>query len=288
MLVRRAARGRARNGLPFGNRQPRNRTMIKARLLIGAAVALFALFSYFGSSEYNPVTGKKQFISLTPRQEIALGMQAEPQMIAEYGGLYPDEAHQRALDQIGARLVQRGDAADTGWEFEFHLLDDRETINAFALPGGPVFITAALYARLETEGQVAGVIGHEIGHVVARHGAQRMAKSSLTQGLMGAVIAASGDANAGQMAAMVGQMINMQYGREDELESDELGVRLMVQAGYDPRAMIEVMKVLAESRSGEAPPEFFSTHPNPENRIAEIERAISENFPNGVPAGLTP
>lgn len=265
---------------------PGGRSSGSGRLLVALVMVAIALLSYCSSRTYNPVTGEEQYISLTPRQEIALGLQAAPQMIDQHGGLYPEQGLQDYLDEVGRRLVQSTVAAETEWEYDFHLLRDPETINAFALPGGQVFITAALYQKLTTEGQLAGVLGHEIGHVVARHGAQRIAKQELTEGLTGAVVVASGDARSAQLAAMVGQLVNMQYGREDELESDRLGVRFMTDAGYDPRAMIEVMKILAESRSGSEPPEFFSTHPNPDNRIARIQEAIAELFPNGVPEGL--
>jgi predicted Zn-dependent protease len=166
-------------------------------------------------------------------------------------------------------------------------LKDDKVINAFALPGGQMFITAALYKQLTTDGQLAGVLGHEMAHVVARHSAQSMAKSKLTQGLVGAVVTASGDQNSFRVAQMVGQMINMKYGRNHELQSDRLGVQFMAEAGYDPRSMLKVMEVLAASRSGDAPPEFFSTHPNPDNRMGRIKEAIREVFPSGVPDGLT-
>jgi len=258
----------------------------KMRIVMGLIVVIFSLVSYFGSKEYNPVTGENQYISLTKQQEIALGLQAAPKMIQKHGGLYPDQRHQALIDKVGGKLVRDSAAGNTKWQFEFHLLNDPKTINAFALPGGQVFITTALYSRFSTAGQLAGVLGHEIGHVIARHSAQRMAKSKLTNGLTDAVVVASGDARTGQAAAVVGQMINMKYGRDDELESDRLGVRFMADAKYDPRAMIKVMEILAKSRSGNAPPEFFSTHPNPENRIGKIRKAIREIFPNGVPSGL--
>jgi predicted Zn-dependent protease len=258
------------------------------RLIMGIVVAVIALVSYFGSSEYNPVTQKKMYLSLTPRQEIALGLQAAPRMMQQHGGLYPDQHHQERLDRVGIRLVRSSQTQNQQWNYKFHLLRDGQTINAFALPGGQVFITAALYRRLTTEGQLAGVLGHEIGHVVARHSAQRMAKANLTEGLMGAVYTASGDYRTTQMAQLIGSMINMKYDRGDELESDQLGIRFMVDAGYDPRAMIQVMQVLADSRGGTTPPEFFSTHPNPENRIQRIEQAIQALFPRGLPPGLIP
>lgn len=259
-----------------------------SRILVALVMVVVAVLSYCSSKTFNPVTGEDQYISLTPRQEIAIGLQAAPEMMQQYGGLYPDDQLQRFVDQVGLRVVQTSVAQETEWQYEFHLLADQETINAFALPGGQVFITAALYDRLETEGQLAGILGHEIGHVVARHGAQRIAKAELTDGLTGAVVVASGDARAGQVAAVVGQLVNMRYGREDELESDKLGVRFMVDAGYDPRAMIRVMEILRDAGGGGKQPEFFSTHPNPENRIEQIEQAINVLYPNGVPSGLEP
>jgi predicted Zn-dependent protease len=249
----------------------------------------FAFLSYQCSTEYNPVTGEEQHIAITPEQEIALGLQAAPEMAQQHGGLHPDREAQALVDRVGQRIVQGSAARETPWKFEFHLLADPRTVNAFALPGGQVFITAALLSRLETEGQLAGVLGHEIGHVVARHSAQRMAKQQLTNGITGAVLVAAGAGGAeAQMAAMVGQMINMKYGREDELESDQLGVRFMADAGYDPRALIGVMGILNEASGGQAPPEWMSTHPSNENRVATIEQAIANVFPGGVPDGLEP
>ncbi len=267
---------------------PRRRSGGNARFIIALVIGAFALISYFGSSQYNEVTGETQYISLTQNQEIALGLQATPQMIQQHGGLHPNQELQDLVDEVGFRLVQQSGASDRGWEYEFHLLSDPDTINAFALPGGQIFITTALFERFTTEGQLAGVLGHEIGHVVARHGAQRIAKSELTEGLIGAVVVAAEDARAAQVASMIGNLVNMKYGRDDELQSDALGVQFMAQAGYDPRAMIRVMEILAEAGGGSGQPEFFSTHPNPENRIGEIEAAIQEIFPNGVPDGLTP
>lgn len=265
-----------------------------ARLLIGVAMAAFALISYFGSSVYNPVTGEKQHVNITAEQEIALGMQSAPEMAQQYGGLHPDAQARAHVETIGGRVVANSAAAQSQYPFQFHLLADQQTINAFALPGGQIFITDALYSRLQTEGQLAGVLGHEVGHVVGRHSAEQIAKQQLTQGLTGAVVLSTYDPNnpssqrTAQVAMVIGQLVNMKFGREDELESDHLGVRFMSEAGYDPRAMIGVMQILDEASSGGRPPEFFSTHPNPENRIARIEEAIQKQFPDGVPEGLKP
>lgn len=264
-----------------------NRSFGKSRLIIALIFVGFSFISYLSSKEYNDVTGENQYISMTPRQEIALGLQAAPQMIQQHGGLYPDQQHQDIVDRIGNSLVRKSKASETPYQFDFHLLNDRRSINAFALPGGQIFITAALYAKLQTEAQLAGVLGHEIGHVVARHSAQQMAKSNLTKGILNGVLVASDPSGTSAQAAQyIGQLVNMKFGREDELESDKLGIRFMVKNGYDPNAMIGVMKILAEASGGGGQPEFFSTHPNPANRVAEIKNAINELYPNGLPSGL--
>ncbi len=250
------------------------------RLIMAGLVALVSLISYFGSRQDNPVTGETQYIGITVDQEIALGLQAAPQMAAEFGGLDPNQQDQAIVDQVGNLIVQSSPAGNSPYEFDFHLLEDDQTINAFALPGGQIFITRALYDQLGTEGELAGVLGHEIGHVIARHSAEHIAKAKLTEGLTGAAVLATYDPNnpssasSAQVAALIGQLINLKFGRDDELESDFLGVCLIDDSGYDPNELIGVMQVLASSRQGNQPPEFFSTHPNPESRIQRIQDAI--------------
>lgn len=250
------------------------------RLMFAAIIAAVSLFSYFGSRQDNPVTGETQYIDITVDQEIALGLQAAPQMAAEFDGLDASEADQALVDEVGNAIVANSPAGQTPYEFDFHLLADTETINAFALPGGQVFITRALYDKFQTEGELAGVLGHEIAHVVARHSAEHIAKAKLTEGLTGAAVIATYDpenpasAGSAQVAALLGQLINLKFGRDDELESDFLGVCFMNDTGYNPQEMVRVMQVLAESRQGNQPPEFFSTHPNPEQRIERIQAAV--------------
>jgi beta-barrel assembly-enhancing protease len=251
------------------------------RLIFAAIIAAVSLFSYFSSRQDNPVTGETQYIDITVEQEIALGLQAAPQMAQEFDGLDANQADQAMVDEIGNTIVASSAASRTPYEFEFHLLADQDTINAFALPGGQVFITRALFEKLETEGELAGVLGHEIAHVVARHSAEHIAKAKLTEGLTGAAVIATYDpenpasANSAQVAMLIGQLVNLKFGRDDELESDFLGVCFMNDTGYNPEEMIRVMQVLASaSEGGNRPPEFFSTHPNPENRITRIQEAI--------------
>ncbi len=262
------------------------------RILVALAIAAFSILSYCSSRSYNPVTDETQYVAISPEQEIALGLQAAPEMMQEFGGLDSDSQAQALVDKVCNRIIENSEAGETEWPFECHLLADDHTINAFALPGGQMFITAALFNQLETEGQLAGVMAHEMGHVIARHSSQQIAKQQLTQGLTGAAVIAAYDPDnpssqqAGQVALLIGQLVNMKFGRDDELQSDRLGVQFLAEAGYDPRALIRVMEILASASQGNQPPEFFSTHPNPDNRIARIEEAIREEFPDGVPDGL--
>lgn len=247
----------------------------KVRLLIGFAIVLFAVIKYCSSAEINPYTGEKQHIALNEEQEIALGLQAAPQMAQQHGGLHSNENYQAFVDQVGTRLVNNSIAKQTGYRYDFHLLADKNTINAFALPGGQIFITYALFSKLENEDQLAGVLGHEIGHVVGRHSAERMANQGLMEGILNGV-AVGIDPNTAQGAAAIAQMLNMSYGREDELQSDDLGVKFMIKANYNPEEMIGVMKILKAAAGPNRTPERMSTHPDPENRIEKIKEAIKK------------
>jgi beta-barrel assembly-enhancing protease len=259
-----------------GGGMTNRRRNIGGGLIIGLLLAGFALCKYYSSSQFNEITGETQHISITAEQEIALGVNSFPVMIEQYGGLHPDPEGQKMVKEVGQRIVQNSDAKNTPYQYDFHLLADPEVVNAFALPGGQVFITTALITRFETEDELAGVLGHEIGHVVARHGAERIAKQELTQGLTGAAVIASGDYNTAQAAQMIAGLVNMSYGRDQELESDDLGVRFMMQAGYDPEALISVMEILEKASGGQRQPEFMSTHPSPENRVQKIRDAIEK------------
>lgn len=261
------------------------------RLGIALLTLIFGLIAYCTTTVTNPITGEKQRVQLTPRQEIALGVQSRSQMANKFGGLDQDQALQQYIDKIGGQVVQKSVAQSSGYPFEFHLLRDPQTVNAFALPGGQIFITVGLLRRLSSAAQLAGVLGHEAGHVVARHGAEHLAKQQLGQAVVTAVGVAASDSNDGGrraavLAQAVNQVVSLRYGREDELESDRLGVRFMSEAGYDPRAMVEVMKILAAARSGSKSPEFFSSHPSPENRVQRLQAEITKNYPQGVPANL--
>ena len=245
----------------------------KIRIFIGLAIVAFAFFKKCVNTEENPYTGKEQTISMSTEKEIAIGLQSAPQMIDQYGGLYQDQNMQNYVDMVGAKLVNNSMAKNTPYQYEFHLLSDSETINAFALPGGQIFITQALFSQLSNEDQLAGVLGHEIGHVLGRHSAERIAETEFWQTVSQG---ASVGADAGGLVAGIGQNVLLGNGRGDELESDDLGVKFMIDAGYNPREMIEVMRILKAAAGPNRLPEFKSTHPDPENRIEKIEEAIEK------------
>ena len=281
------------------------RTSFKTRLILALVLAAFALISYYGKpGDRNQVTGEVEKVAMIDEeQEIQLGLQAAPEMVQQHGGVSNDAGAKQLVHTVGLRLLDALDqelreknASNPQLQlsnpyydaFRFTLLADPKVVNAFALPGGQVFITEALFEDLKTEGQLAGVLGHEIGHVLARHGNKRMAKQGLFQGLAGAAGVLGGTEESARAAQMISAVVSMKYGREDELESDKWGVRLCAMSGYDPRAMIGLMEVLDAASGGQAPPEFFSTHPKPANRVDYIKKVINQEFPNGVPEGLRP
>ena len=244
----------------------------KFRILIGLVIVFFALFQKWQNSEKNPYTGRVQNIDMTAEQEIAIGLQSAPEIAQQHGGLYPDQRFQTIVDAVGNKLVNNSMARETPYEYEFHLLADDKTINAFALPGGQIFITYALFKQLN-EAQLAGVLGHEIGHVIGRHSAERIAETNFWRTV---AMGASVGADAGGIVAGIGQNTLLTNGRDDELESDDLGVRLMVRSGYNPEEMIRVMEILKKAAGPNRVPEFQSTHPDPDNRIEKIREAIEK------------
>ena len=286
-----------RRGGLFGNkgRQTSKRGGLPMRLIIAAGIALIAIVGYFMSGVENPITGGVDRVAMNQEQEVALGLQAAPEMAAQMGGAVPQsDSRQRFVSAVGNHLLTDGGLAEKlrenniPYEFTFTLLEDDDMVNAFALPGGPVFITEALFNRLENEAQLAGVLGHEIGHVIERHSAERMAKSQLGQQLVGAAAVGTGDMSTAQVGQAVNQMMQMKYGRNDELQSDDFGLSLLVTSGYDPREMVRVMEILRDaSGGGGGQPEFMSTHPAPQSRIDAIEAWVQEKFPDGVPRELS-
>lgn len=271
----------------FDQQQPRpSGSGLKGRIIIALIIAIIGIISYYSHVEENPITHEKQHIAMSPDQEIRLGLQSAPEMARKMGGEVPgSDPRAMEVQKIGQYMVSHTEAQNSPWKFKFHLLADTKTVNAFALPGGQIFITLGLYDKLQTEAQLAGVLSHEMGHVIERHSAQQMAKSQLGNMLViAAATGASSDQNQGLynpalIASVVNQMIQLRYSRHDESEADEWGLKLMEKVGYDPRAMIQVMEVLKEAGGHGQSLAIFQTHPNPDLRIEQIKEYLKKHPP---------
>lgn len=231
----------------------------------------------------NPATGERQFNVLSESQELQLGEEAAPQFIEEYGGEIPSPEIQEYVRQIGQQLAEQSERPDLPWDFT---VVDSSTINAFALPGGKVFISRGLLAEMKNEAQLAGVLGHEIGHVTAEHIGQQMSRQIAFQaGLAGLGVAAQTTDEAwlqvlGAGAQVGGGLYLLSFGREQENEADELGLRYMANLGYNPIGQLQVMQILKRSAGGGGGGvEFLSTHPLPDTRIERIENLIQTRYP---------
>jgi predicted Zn-dependent protease len=260
----------------------------KSPLFIAVMIVVVGFIMYFTHTEENPITGVKQHVSITPQQEVRLGIQSAPEMAAKMGGEIPSsDPRTQEVQKIGREIVSRSEAHKGPWHFQFHLLADPKTINAFALPGGQIFITVGLLDKLKTEAQLAGVLAHETGHVIQRHSAQQMAKGELGQILVMATGIGASDPDhpsrsqaAAAIASIVNQVSQLRYSRKDELEADQWGLQLMSEAGYDPKAMLEVMKILEQAVPGGHQPEMLLTHPYPESRIEHIKAYLEKHPPS--------
>jgi predicted Zn-dependent protease len=256
-------------------------------VLIALVIAGFAIVQFYTGTteEVNDFTGRKQRLALNPQEEIQLGLASRNEMSSMHGGFSSDVEARSRVNRVGRKIVDASDADETAYRFDFHLLADRRTVNAFALPGGQIFITEALYRLLETEDELAGVLAHEIGHVVGRHSSEQIATDKLLNGFtMAAVLATSDGQGSGspQLAMLINQVVSTKYGRDDEIESDRLAVKFLMQSGYEPEALLRVMEVLKQAGGEGDPPEFLSTHPAPENRIQLIKGEIARLEKEGM------
>ena len=250
---------------------------LSIRLLIMVAIIGFSFLKYYFTTSINPVTGEKQHVSLTPEQEIAMGVQSAPEMAAQMGGELNDARTVNAIRTIGNKLVNSTQAKKSPYAFNFHVLADPETVNAFALPGGQIFITVGLLKHLTSEDQIAGVLGHEMGHVINRHSAQQMEKQQEMSGIVNGVVLGTGGGSmaSAQIAQYAAQMLNLKYSRNDELEADKYGLHYMNESGFKPTEMLTVMKVLADVSGGGNRSDFGSTHPSPANRMIKIKEELA-------------
>ncbi|HWH02803.1 MAG TPA: M48 family metalloprotease [Gemmatimonadales bacterium] len=228
-----------------------------------------------GSCAINPATGANQVMLVSEAQEIQMGQQYDSQVVTTVG-LYQDPAWQRYIQQFGARIAATTERPNLPWTFR--IVDD-PAVNAFALPGGFVYVTRGLLAHLTSEAELAAVVGHEIGHVTARHTAAEMSKQQVIGlGLAVGSMASAGIAKYAGTANQALGILYLKFSRDDESQADQLGLRYMQRANFDPRQMPEVLRMLdrlSTAEGGARLPTWLETHPSPANRVAAIEQQIA-------------
>lgn len=234
-----------------------------------------AVFFLFNSCATNPVSGRREVSLMSEQQEIAMGQQADPAIVAQFG-LYQDPALQRFISEKGQAMAAISHRSNLQYEFK---VVDSPVINAFAVPGGYVYFTRGIMAHFNNEAQFAGVLGHEIGHIAARHSAQQQSKSILAQvGLIAGMVLAPQLAQLGDAASQGLGLLFLKFGRDDERESDRLGVEYASKIGYDAAEMADFFLTLQrkQEESGAAVPSFLSTHPNPGDRYETVHELAAE------------
>src|SRR3954471_17405091 len=242
----------------------------RARMLIfGAALGA----GWLGCAR-NPVTGKSELALVSESQEIQMGQQAA-QEVAQTIGLYNDAKATAYVSEVGKRMAAASERPNLPWEF--HIVED-PSVNAFALPGGFIYVTRGLMGTINDEAELATVVGHEIGHVTNRHSVQQISKQELAQiGLGVGSILSSDVAKFGQLASAGLSVLFLKYSRDAENQADQAGFRYALNQNYDVREMTNVFQTLnriSEGSGGGKLPEWLATHPNPENRIEHIEHLL--------------
>jgi predicted Zn-dependent protease len=249
-----------------------------------ATICILVLSFALQACATNPVTGESDFALISESEEIERGKRYHQHIIARYG-MYDDAALQAYVNRIGKELANKSHRAHL--HFTFTVLDSPE-INAFALPGGYIYITRGIMAYLDSEAELAGVLGHEIGHVTARHSVRQQAGEFTSNILSILITAATGDSSLGNLSQQLGTGLVRGYGREHELEADRLGAEYLHNSGYDPDAMLEVIGVLKdqevyeralaqkENRQPSTYHGVFSTHPRNDDRLKTVVRAAKK------------
>jgi len=237
---------------------------------------LIATITLLTDCARNPVTGKKQVVLMSEEQEIAMGKEADPQIIAQFG-LYEDTAIQNLLNSKGKQMAAISYRPKL--EHSFRVLNS-EVVNAFATPGGYVYFTRGIMAHFNSEADFAGVLGHEIGHISYRHSVEQQRNALFAQlGIIAGIIISPELAQFAELASSGLQLLLLKYSRDAERESDQLGVEYSSKIGYDASQMALFFKTLERQSTGTAAdelPEFLSTHPNPADRFVTVNKLADE------------
>jgi predicted Zn-dependent protease len=246
-----------------------------------SAVALLLLATLATACATNPATGRRELSLIPQGQEIAMGLEGAKAAAAQMG-VYPDSGIQRYINQLGQSLARASERPDLPWSFT--VVDD-PMVNAFALPGGPIFFSRGILTHMNSEAQLVAVLGHEIGHVTAKHSVSQMSKQQIFQiGMIGAMVVKPELQQFGQAASQGLGLLFLKFGRDDETQADELGFRYMTKANYAPSEMAEMFRTLGrlsgDGESSRGTPEWMSTHPDPGNRVQKtLERIAAAPAP---------
>lgn len=254
------------------------RTVLTVIVVVLAVAAAWLLLSFTpGDTFLHPLTGRKASVALPVTWQIELGRELAPEVEQNLGGSLSNYELQQRVSRIGSQLVaalgrwERARGAYPQWSafpFRFKVVASQR-VNAFALPGGPIYITQGLLSRLKSDDQLAGVLGHELGHVVLRHSAQAIATNLRASALLWAIRRLLGQ----ELAEWVGgaaALLHLKYSRDQELEADRFGHQLSCGAGYDPQGLIQVLALLQSLEKGTTL-EILSTHPEPGSRIHALQ-----------------
>ena len=238
------------------------------------SICLIAIFTF--SCSTNPVTGKKQVSLMSEAQEIQLGAESDPAIVAQFG-LYQNDEMQRFIEEKGQEMAAISHRPHL--KFQFKILDS-PVVNAFAVPGGYVYFTRGIMAHFNNEAEFAGVLGHEIGHVTARHSAQQYSKQTLAQVLfIGGLIVSKEFRSFADVAQQSMALLFLKFSRNNESESDQLGVEYSTKVNYDAREMADffgTLKKLGEESGSNEIPTFMSTHPDPADRKNKVKKMATE------------
>ena len=241
---------------------------------VAGSLALAGALALAAGCAVNPVTGEEELMFFPPEKDVAVGRQHAPGIEKALGGRIPDENLQRYVNEVGQKMARVCDQPDIAYYFT--AVDDKMA-NAVALPGGYIFITQGLLAELNTESQLAAVLAHEVGHVVARDTMAAISRQIGMAALVTILHASGAPSRAAQGGDFIAAVLSLQYSRDDERQADLTGLSYMTQAGYDPNGMVQTMQILQDLQAVR-PIEFFSTHPNPENRIAYLQERIARRY----------
>ncbi len=239
-----------------------------------ASIAALAALGLLAACQAAPITGRNQLIVLPKSQDAQMGLEAYQQILSE-SEISKDPALNRRVQEVGRRIAAASPHPE--WDWQFTVIENDEP-NAFALPGGKVGVNTGLFQVAKNDDQLAAVMGHEVAHAIARHGAERMSQQVLMQAGLAGLGIATDQTTAGLAAQAATLVITLPYSRTQEAEADHIGLIYMAEAGYDPRQAIELWQNF-ESFGGNRPPEFLSTHPAPGSRIQNLQSLLPEAMP---------